>query len=154
MIYKLFPKYLPIQCYCPMYSQVYRRYGMEYGDITSPNITYQYYMPDAEPTEKIIEGRWTTIISSCSVTCGSGTREVTSKWMSLSWLLITQQKKTYWFVALILLSFLIQWMNWLEATVVPWLAERFWVWTCQLTTGYSKLSLSVNVCVNDCSSLC
>lgn len=58
-----------------MHSQVYRKYGREYGEITSPNITYQYYMPDAEPAEKITEGRWSTVISSCSVTCGSGRRE-------------------------------------------------------------------------------
>ncbi|KAK3539512.1 hypothetical protein QTP70_009492 [Hemibagrus guttatus] len=51
--------------------QVYRKYGREYGDVTSPNITYRYHMLDTEPEDKIIEARWSTVISSCSVTCGS-----------------------------------------------------------------------------------
>uniref|UniRef100_W5K1A9 ADAM metallopeptidase with thrombospondin type 1 motif, 13 n=1 Tax=Astyanax mexicanus TaxID=7994 RepID=W5K1A9_ASTMX len=51
--------------------QVYRKYGKEYGDVTSPNITYQYYMRDNIPMKKGAEGQWSTIISPCSVTCGT-----------------------------------------------------------------------------------
>ncbi|KAF5907315.1 A disintegrin and metalloproteinase with thrombospondin motifs 13, partial [Clarias magur] len=59
--------------------QVYRKYGREYGDITSPNITYRYYTPDAEPVGKISEGLWTAVVSSCSVTCGSGIQRVSQE---------------------------------------------------------------------------
>ncbi|XP_047679144.1 A disintegrin and metalloproteinase with thrombospondin motifs 13 isoform X3 [Tachysurus fulvidraco] len=64
--------------------QVYRKYGREYGDITSPNITYRYYMPDAEPASKIIEARWSTVISSCSVTCGSGIQRVSRECVDMN----------------------------------------------------------------------
>ncbi|XP_062855351.1 A disintegrin and metalloproteinase with thrombospondin motifs 13 [Trichomycterus rosablanca] len=62
-----------------MHIQVYRKYGREYGDITSPNITYKYYMPGTETREKIVEGRWSTIILPCSVTCSSGIQRVIQK---------------------------------------------------------------------------
>ncbi|XP_066500743.1 A disintegrin and metalloproteinase with thrombospondin motifs 13 isoform X2 [Hoplias malabaricus] len=59
--------------------QVYRKYGKEYGDVTSPDITYQYYVPDTVPIEKVIEGQWSTIISPCSVTCGTGIQRVSQE---------------------------------------------------------------------------
>ncbi|KAL0979470.1 hypothetical protein UPYG_G00185490 [Umbra pygmaea] len=54
--------------------QVYRKYGKEYGDLTSPNITYQFYTPIKNNAlkRKDPRGKWSEAITSCSVTCGSG----------------------------------------------------------------------------------
>uniref|UniRef100_A0A671RAD2 ADAM metallopeptidase with thrombospondin type 1 motif, 13 n=1 Tax=Sinocyclocheilus anshuiensis TaxID=1608454 RepID=A0A671RAD2_9TELE len=52
--------------------QVFRKYGQEYGDLTTPNISYQYYSSEAVSVERASEGRWSTVISACSVTCGTG----------------------------------------------------------------------------------
>ncbi|KAG7480504.1 hypothetical protein MATL_G00056850 [Megalops atlanticus] len=56
--------------------QVYRKYGKEYGDLTSPNISYTFYKPGAE--EATPRGEWVAVTSSCSVTCGSGHQQTTS----------------------------------------------------------------------------
>ncbi|XP_026867111.2 A disintegrin and metalloproteinase with thrombospondin motifs 13 [Electrophorus electricus] len=56
--------------------RVYIKYGKEYGDITSPNITYEYYVPESIPLEEVIKGQWANVISPCSVTCGSGVQWV------------------------------------------------------------------------------
>ncbi|XP_017551915.1 A disintegrin and metalloproteinase with thrombospondin motifs 13 [Pygocentrus nattereri] len=56
--------------------QVYRQYGKEYGDVTSPNITYQYHVRDTVPVARVIEGQWSTVLSPCSVTCGTGIQRV------------------------------------------------------------------------------
>ncbi|KAG7275673.1 hypothetical protein CRUP_028834, partial [Coryphaenoides rupestris] len=54
--------------------QVYRNYGKEYGEKTSPNISYQFYVPirmdDANETKP--QGKWSVSETPCSVTCGSG----------------------------------------------------------------------------------
>uniref|UniRef100_A0A8C2A2U8 ADAM metallopeptidase with thrombospondin type 1 motif, 13 n=1 Tax=Cyprinus carpio TaxID=7962 RepID=A0A8C2A2U8_CYPCA len=52
--------------------QVFRKYGQEYGDLTTPNISYQYYSSEAVSAERAAKGRWSTVISVCSVTCGTG----------------------------------------------------------------------------------
>uniref|UniRef100_A0A672KCX2 Peptidase M12B domain-containing protein n=1 Tax=Sinocyclocheilus grahami TaxID=75366 RepID=A0A672KCX2_SINGR len=57
--------------------QVYRKYGQEYGDLTTPNISYQYYSSEAVSAERAAKGRWSTVISACSVTCGTGNTAVT-----------------------------------------------------------------------------
>ncbi|KAG9270386.1 A disintegrin and metalloproteinase with thrombospondin motifs 13 [Astyanax mexicanus] len=64
--------------------QVYRKYGKEYGDVTSPNITYQYYMRDNIPMKKGAEGQWSTIISPCSVMCGTGIQKVTQECVDMN----------------------------------------------------------------------
>ncbi|XP_056102673.1 A disintegrin and metalloproteinase with thrombospondin motifs 13 isoform X2 [Rhinichthys klamathensis goyatoka] len=56
--------------------QVFRKYGQEYGDLTSPNITYQFYSFDAVSVERAVQGRWSTVISTCSVTCGTGIQKI------------------------------------------------------------------------------
>lgn len=54
--------------------QVYRKYGKEYGEQTSPNITYHFYTPMSNNAfiKEIPRGKWTVVTTSCSVTCGSG----------------------------------------------------------------------------------
>uniref|UniRef100_A0A671MT49 Peptidase M12B domain-containing protein n=1 Tax=Sinocyclocheilus anshuiensis TaxID=1608454 RepID=A0A671MT49_9TELE len=56
--------------------QVFRKYGQEYGDLTTPNISYQYYSSEAVSAERAAKGRWSTVISACSVTCGTGNTAV------------------------------------------------------------------------------
>ncbi|XP_016360714.1 A disintegrin and metalloproteinase with thrombospondin motifs 13-like [Sinocyclocheilus anshuiensis] len=56
--------------------QVFRKYGQEYGDLTTPNISYQYYSSEAVSVERASEGRWSTVISACSVTCGTGIQKI------------------------------------------------------------------------------
>ncbi|XP_002663267.4 A disintegrin and metalloproteinase with thrombospondin motifs 13 [Danio rerio] len=55
--------------------QVYRKYGQEYGDLTNPNISYQYYSDDVI-VEIASKGKWSTTISACSVTCGRGIQKI------------------------------------------------------------------------------
>ncbi|XP_018614008.2 A disintegrin and metalloproteinase with thrombospondin motifs 13 [Scleropages formosus] len=52
--------------------QVYRKYGKEYGEATSPNISYSFYAPG---TASKTRAKWTTRMTTCSVTCGSGTQQ-------------------------------------------------------------------------------
>uniref|UniRef100_UPI003AAB22C6 A disintegrin and metalloproteinase with thrombospondin motifs 13 n=1 Tax=Centroberyx gerrardi TaxID=166262 RepID=UPI003AAB22C6 len=54
--------------------QVYRKYGKEYGEKTSPNISYQFYIPtnNNNLTETIPKGKWVVFTTPCSVSCGSG----------------------------------------------------------------------------------
>ncbi|XP_019396424.1 PREDICTED: A disintegrin and metalloproteinase with thrombospondin motifs 13 isoform X1 [Crocodylus porosus] len=47
--------------------QVYQKYGKEYGDKTSPDITFTYFVPKENQTYAWIPWRGT-----CSVTCGEG----------------------------------------------------------------------------------
>ncbi|XP_016345719.1 A disintegrin and metalloproteinase with thrombospondin motifs 13 isoform X1 [Sinocyclocheilus anshuiensis] len=56
--------------------QVFRKYGQEYGDLTTPNISYQYYSSEAVSAERAAKGRWSTVISACSVTCGTGMQKI------------------------------------------------------------------------------
>ncbi|XP_016390054.1 LOW QUALITY PROTEIN: A disintegrin and metalloproteinase with thrombospondin motifs 13-like [Sinocyclocheilus rhinocerous] len=56
--------------------QVFRKYGQEYGDLTTPNISYQYYSSEAVSVERAAEGRWSTVISACSVTCGTSIQKI------------------------------------------------------------------------------
>uniref|UniRef100_A0A8C1F168 ADAM metallopeptidase with thrombospondin type 1 motif, 13 n=2 Tax=Cyprinus carpio TaxID=7962 RepID=A0A8C1F168_CYPCA len=56
--------------------QVFRKYGQEYGDLTTPNISYQYYSSEAVSAERAAKGRWSTVISVCSVTCGTGNTKI------------------------------------------------------------------------------
>ncbi|XP_051964853.1 A disintegrin and metalloproteinase with thrombospondin motifs 13 [Xyrauchen texanus] len=56
--------------------QVYRKYGTEYGDLTSPDISYQYYSPHTVPVEGVAKGKWSTVISPCAVTCGTGVQRI------------------------------------------------------------------------------
>ncbi|XP_053138633.1 A disintegrin and metalloproteinase with thrombospondin motifs 13 [Hemicordylus capensis] len=51
--------------------QVYRKYGKEYGAITSPYITYSYFRPNEEHAHS-----WVSRPTSCSGTCGEGTLQV------------------------------------------------------------------------------
>ncbi|MBN3299462.1 ATS13 metalloproteinase, partial [Amia calva] len=48
--------------------QVYRKYGREYGEVTSPSISYTFYMRKKTPS-----GLWTAVTTSCSSSCGAGT---------------------------------------------------------------------------------
>uniref|UniRef100_A0A8C1AI06 ADAM metallopeptidase with thrombospondin type 1 motif, 13 n=1 Tax=Cyprinus carpio carpio TaxID=630221 RepID=A0A8C1AI06_CYPCA len=57
--------------------QVFWKYGQEYGDLTTPNISYQYYSSEAVSLERAAEGRWSTVISACSVTCSTGNTPTT-----------------------------------------------------------------------------
>ncbi|XP_010894007.3 A disintegrin and metalloproteinase with thrombospondin motifs 13 [Esox lucius] len=54
--------------------QVYRKYGKEFGEQTSPNITYKLYTPISNNvlTQQMPRGKWNVVTTSCSVTCGSG----------------------------------------------------------------------------------
>uniref|UniRef100_A0A673VT21 Peptidase M12B domain-containing protein n=1 Tax=Suricata suricatta TaxID=37032 RepID=A0A673VT21_SURSU len=52
--------------------QVYRRYGEEYGDLASPDITFTYFRPK-QPRAWV----WAAVRGSCSVSCGAGLRWVT-----------------------------------------------------------------------------
>ncbi|KAL4660768.1 A disintegrin and metalloproteinase with thrombospondin motifs 13 [Arapaima gigas] len=52
--------------------QVYRKYGKEYGEATSPNISYSFYIPGSVSKTR---AKWTTHTTPCSVTCGSGTQK-------------------------------------------------------------------------------
>ncbi|GCC41191.1 hypothetical protein chiPu_0025484, partial [Chiloscyllium punctatum] len=49
-------------------SQVFRKYGEEYGDIVSPKITYSLYVPKQE--ELYV---WREVTDACSTSCGPGT---------------------------------------------------------------------------------
>ncbi|XP_077162855.1 A disintegrin and metalloproteinase with thrombospondin motifs 13 isoform X2 [Paroedura picta] len=51
--------------------QVYRRYGKEYGTITSPDIVFSYF----QPSEKL-EFTWASRLGPCSVSCGEGFLQV------------------------------------------------------------------------------
>ncbi|XP_076010207.1 A disintegrin and metalloproteinase with thrombospondin motifs 13 isoform X2 [Genypterus blacodes] len=57
-----------------IYIQVYRKYGKEYGEKTSPNISYQFYVPtgNSEQTDVGPAGEWVVFTTPCSVTCGYG----------------------------------------------------------------------------------
>uniref|UniRef100_A0A673MH45 Peptidase M12B domain-containing protein n=1 Tax=Sinocyclocheilus rhinocerous TaxID=307959 RepID=A0A673MH45_9TELE len=48
----------------------------KYGDLTTPNISYQYYSSEAVSAERAAKGRWSTVISACSVTCGTGNTKI------------------------------------------------------------------------------
>lgn len=48
-------------------TQVYRRYGEEYGDLTQPDITFTYFRPKRRQP-----WAWAAIRGSCSVSCGAG----------------------------------------------------------------------------------
>lgn len=52
-------------------SQVYRKYGKEYGERTNPNISYRFYVP-AGHRDMTPQGRWAVATAACSVSCGSG----------------------------------------------------------------------------------
>ncbi|XP_066569266.1 A disintegrin and metalloproteinase with thrombospondin motifs 13 [Amia ocellicauda] len=52
--------------------QVYRKYGREYGEVTSPSISYTFYMRKKTPS-----GLWTAVTTSCSSSCGAGVQETT-----------------------------------------------------------------------------
>ncbi|KAM4662226.1 A disintegrin and metalloproteinase with thrombospondin motifs 13 [Discoglossus pictus] len=49
--------------------QVYRKYGPEYGDVTNPDITYSYYIP-----QRGVKYVWTELPGPCSASCGGGFR--------------------------------------------------------------------------------
>ncbi|KAL8174620.1 UNVERIFIED_CONTAM: hypothetical protein K2H54_050135, partial [Gekko kuhli] len=51
--------------------QVYRRYGKEYGSITSPDIIFSYFQPNEKG-----EFTWASRLGPCSVTCGEGIQQV------------------------------------------------------------------------------
>nr|XP_056716174.1 A disintegrin and metalloproteinase with thrombospondin motifs 13 [Euleptes europaea] len=51
--------------------QVYRRYGKEYGSITSPDIAFSYFQPNKKQ-----EFTWASRLGPCSVSCGEGMRQV------------------------------------------------------------------------------
>ncbi|KAM4615754.1 A disintegrin and metalloproteinase with thrombospondin motifs 13 isoform 2-T2 [Polymixia lowei] len=57
--------------------QVYRKYGKEYGEKTSPNISYQFYVPisGSDLIETKPRGKWIVLTTPCSVTCGSGVQK-------------------------------------------------------------------------------
>uniref|UniRef100_A0A8C2KWL5 ADAM metallopeptidase with thrombospondin type 1 motif, 13 n=1 Tax=Cyprinus carpio TaxID=7962 RepID=A0A8C2KWL5_CYPCA len=65
--------------------QVFRKYGQEYGDLTTPNISYQYYSSEAVSVERAAKGRCRVCIfvcvccrwqvsepGECSAVCGPG----------------------------------------------------------------------------------
>ncbi|XP_060055339.1 A disintegrin and metalloproteinase with thrombospondin motifs 13 isoform X2 [Erinaceus europaeus] len=52
--------------------QVYRRYGKEFGDLTSPDITFTYFQP-----KQWQAWTWAAVRGACSVSCGAGQRWVT-----------------------------------------------------------------------------
>uniref|UniRef100_A0A3B3QV97 ADAM metallopeptidase with thrombospondin type 1 motif 13 n=1 Tax=Paramormyrops kingsleyae TaxID=1676925 RepID=A0A3B3QV97_9TELE len=54
--------------------QVYRKYGKEYGEATSPSISYSFFLPRNSSS---IRAKWQTHPTSCSVTCGSGLQQST-----------------------------------------------------------------------------
>lgn len=62
--------------------QVYCKYGREYGDLTSPNISYQYY--SSNTLSVAAKGRWSTVVSPCSVTCGTGIQKITQMCVDVS----------------------------------------------------------------------
>ncbi|XP_054853580.1 A disintegrin and metalloproteinase with thrombospondin motifs 13 isoform X2 [Eublepharis macularius] len=51
--------------------QVYRRYGKEYGGITSPDIIFSYFQPNEKQ-----EFTWASRTNPCSVSCGEGILQV------------------------------------------------------------------------------
>ncbi|XP_060106635.1 A disintegrin and metalloproteinase with thrombospondin motifs 13 [Heteronotia binoei] len=51
--------------------QVYRRYGKEYGNITSPDIVFSYFQPHEKQ-----EFMWVSQPRPCSVSCGEGILQV------------------------------------------------------------------------------
>ncbi|KAF7658579.1 hypothetical protein LDENG_00010810 [Lucifuga dentata] len=57
--------------------QVYRKYGKEYGEKTSPNISYRFYLPtrNSDLTAVGWKGKWAAFSTPCSVSCGSGVQK-------------------------------------------------------------------------------
>ncbi|XP_072488956.1 A disintegrin and metalloproteinase with thrombospondin motifs 13 isoform X2 [Notamacropus eugenii] len=51
--------------------QVYRKYGNEYGNLTSPEITFSYFKP-----KQLQTCVWAVVPGACSVSCGEGVRQV------------------------------------------------------------------------------
>ncbi|XP_036608607.1 A disintegrin and metalloproteinase with thrombospondin motifs 13 [Trichosurus vulpecula] len=51
--------------------QVYRKYGNEYGNLTSPGITFSYFKP-----KQLQAWVWAVVPGACSVSCGEGVRQV------------------------------------------------------------------------------
>ncbi|XP_020837622.1 A disintegrin and metalloproteinase with thrombospondin motifs 13 isoform X1 [Phascolarctos cinereus] len=51
--------------------QVYRKYGNEYGNLTSPEITFSYFKPKQQQAWV-----WAVVHGACSVSCGEGLRQV------------------------------------------------------------------------------
>lgn len=51
----------------PLSTQVYRRYGQEYGSAARPDITFTYFQPEQRQA-----WAWAPVRGPCSVSCGAG----------------------------------------------------------------------------------
>ncbi|CAL9708505.1 unnamed protein product [Knipowitschia caucasica] len=60
-----------------IYTQVYRKYGTEYGEKTNPNISYTFYLPTHNKSSLTSKpkGKWIDFLTPCTVSCGLGVQK-------------------------------------------------------------------------------